>query len=146
GDLVEAGKQRAFVRDLLRRRLGDRFIRCRRRGVGRLRRAARLSLTAGRAGKRRLRAERTTWIDCSRGPAGRWRQRSRLHGGLALAGILLVRVWLVPLVGVLLAGILALAAARHAGRWARRRTEKGFERIDELCRGRKAVERDPCRD
>ena len=51
GDLVETGKHRLPVRDFLRRRLVDHLVAGLRRGVGRLRSAARLALAGRQADK-----------------------------------------------------------------------------------------------
>ena len=153
GDLVEAGEQRAFVGDLLRRRFGDDLVAGLRRDVGRRQRAARRALARRQTG------------NCRRASVGR-RQRLRLHAGpgrllpglsgilrlrILLLGILLLRIALVrvTLVGVALVRILRIALRPRAGhaRWrTRRRAENRFERIKELRRRRTDAERGPQRE
>src|SRR5256886_854504 len=128
-------------------RLGDAFVARLRRGVGGLRRAARLALAGKRIDRRGGALGRGQWLRLHaprRGLAGLpriWLIRIRL------LGVALVRI---ALVGIALVGILRIAllrtAARHARRWPWRRPKQGFERVEELRSGGQHAERRPCRD
>ena len=147
GDLVEAGEHGGLVGDLLRRRLGDDFVARLRRGVGGLRRAARLALAGKRIDRRGGALGRGQWLRLHaprRGLPGLpriWLIRIRLLG-VALVRIALVGI---ALVGILRIGLLR-TAARHARRRPWRRPKQGFERVEELRSGRQHAERRPCRD